>query len=346
MSTPATSHAAPAKPATATGGLALALRRHPELMVAAVLVLAVVVIGTINPVFWQPANLFSLLRASVITGILGLAVLMVMLSGGIDVSFPAFAIAAMYLTVKAMIAWGFDGVLLPFLMATAIGAGLGLVNAVFVHYFRMIPLIVTLGTGTAVLGFILGVVGTSQINIDQMPPLLIGFARGEFLHVPQGDGTAGLSSMVLVYAAIAVLVHLMLRHTMMGRSIYALGGGEEAARRVGFNTRRTTFFIYGLAGALAGFAGLLHGAMIWTANPRDMVGLELDVIAAVVLGGASIFGGRGSVIGTVLGGLTLVVITNSLIILGVDTTWQRVVVGLIVIAATAATAWRDRKRLA
>ena len=272
---------------------------------------------------------------------------MVMLSGGIDVSFPAFAIAAMYLTVKAMIAWGFDGVVLPFLMATGIGLLLGLVNAVFVHYLRMIPLIVTLGTGTAVRGFILGVVGTSQINIDQMPPLLIGFARGEFLHVTQADGSqAGLSSMVLVYAGIALLVHLMLRHTMIGRGIYALGGGEEAARRVGFNTRRITFFIYGLAGALAGFAGLLHGAMIWTANPRDMVGLELDVIAAVVLGGASIFGGRGSVAGTVLGVLTLVVITNSLIILGVDTTWQRVVVGLIVIAATAATAWRDRRRIA
>lgn len=327
--------------------IAALLRRHPEFMVGAVLLAAVLLIGTVNPVFWQPANLFSLLRASVISGILALAVLMVMLSGGIDVSFPAFAIAAMYLTVKAMIAWGFDGVVLPFMMATGIGLLLGLVNAVFVHYLRMIPLIVTLGTGTAVRGFILGVVGTSQINIDQMPPLLIGFARGEFLHVTQADGSqAGLSSMVLVYAGLALLVHLMLRHTMIGRGIYALGGGEEAARRVGFNTRRITFFIYGLAGALAGFAGLLHGAMIWTANPRDMVGLELDVIAAVVLGGASIFGGRGSVAGTVLGVLTLVVITNSLIILGVDTTWQRVVVGLIVIAATAATAWRDRRRIA
>jgi len=328
-------------------GLANALRRHPELMVAAVLVLAVVVIGVVNPVFWQPSNIFSLLRASVISGILALAVLLVMLSGGIDVSFPAFAIAAMYLTVKAMIAWGFDGVILPFLMASGIGLGLGLVNVVFVHYFRMIPLIVTLGTGTAVRGFILGAVGTSQINIGQMPPKLIDFARTDLFAIARPDGSAaGLSAMVLVLAVIALLVHLMLRYTMMGRSIYALGGGEEAARRVGFNVRRTTFFIYGLAGALAGFAGLLHGAMIWTANPRDMVGMELDVIAAVVLGGASIFGGRGTVIGAVLGVLTFVVITNSLIILGVDTTWQRIVVGLIVIAATAVTAWRDRKRLA
>ena len=328
-------------------GIASAFRRHPELMVAAVLFVTVVTIGLVNPVFWQPSNLFSLLRASVITGILGLAVLLVMLSGGIDVSFPAFAIAAMYLTVKAMIAWGFDSILPAFAMATGIGLLLGLVNAVFVHYLRMIPLIVTLGTGTAVRGLILGVVGTSQINIDQMPPNLIDFARTQLLSVTQADGSqAGLSAMVLVYAVIALLIHLLLRHTMLGRSIYALGGGEEAALRVGFNIRQTTFLIYGLAGGIAGFAGLLHAAMIWTANPRDMVGLELDVIAAVVLGGASIFGGRGSVIGTILGGLTLVVITNSLIILGIDTTWQRVVVGLIVIAATAATAWRDRKRIA
>ena len=324
-----------------------ALLRRPEAVVAAVLVVAVVGIGLVNPVFWQPANLFSLLRASVVTGILALGVLLVMLSGGIDVSFPAFAIAAMYLTVKAVTAWGVGGVALPFLMATGIGGALGLVNAAFVHGFRMIPLIVTLGTGTAVRGFILGVVGASQINVDQMPPDLIAFGRAELFSVAQADGSAaGLSAMVPLYAAVALGVHLFLRRTMMGRSIYALGGGEEAARRVGFDVRRSVFVIYGVAGALAGFAGLLHGAMILTANPRDMIGLELDVIAAVVLGGASIFGGRGSVAGTVLGVLTLVVVTNSLIILGVDTTWQLVVVGLIVIAATAATAWRDRKRLA
>jgi len=324
-----------------------ALLRRPELMVAAVLVAAVVSIGLVNPVFWQPANVFSLLRASVINGILALGVLLAMLSGGIDVSFPAFAIAAMYLTVRAMVAWHLDGVALPFLAAAGIGLGLGLVNAAFVHGLRMIPLIVTLGTGTAVRGFILGVVGTSQVNIDQMPPGLINFARGELFSVAQPDGSpAGLSAMVLVYGVLALLVHLLLRHTLMGRGIYALGAGEEAARRVGFDVRRTTLLVYGLAGALAGFAGLLHGAMIWTANPRDMIGLELDVIAAVVLGGASIFGGRGSVLGTVLGVLTLVVVANSLIILHVDTTWQRIVVGLIVIAATAATAWRDRRRLA
>lgn len=116
--------------------------------------------------------------------------------------------------------------------------------------------------------------------------------------------------------------------------------------RVGFNTGATIFFVYCIAGALAGFSGLLHSSMIWLANPRDFVGLELDVIAAVVLGGASIFGGRGTVLGTLMGVFMLVMVKNSLIIMKVDTTWQRVVVGLIIIIATAITAWRDRKSIA
>ena len=321
------------------------LLRRPELAVAVLALVAMLVIGAINPDFWNAGNIFSLLRANVITGILALGVMMVMLSGGIDVSFPAFAIAAMYITIKAMIAWHIDGVVLPFLISTTIGLSLGLVNAAFVHGLRMIPLIVTLGTGTAVRGFLLGVVGVSQINIDRMPPALIGFARTDLVHVTLLNGQqVGLSAMILVYLLLALGVHLMLRHTLIGRSIYALGGGEEAARRAGFNVRGTVFFIYGLAGALAGFAGLLHGSMIWIANPHDLVGAELDVIAAVVLGGVSIFGGRGSVLGTMLGVFTLVMLTNSLIIMHIDTTWQRIVTGTIVILAAGATAWRDRRR--
>ena len=104
-------------------------------------------------------------------------------------------------------------------------------------------------------------------------------------------------------------------------------------------------FVYVTAGALAGFSGLLHSSMIWLANPRDFVGLELDVIAAVVLGGASIFGGRGTVLGTVLGVFILVMIQNSLILMGIDTTWQRVVVGGMLIAAVTVTALRDRRAL-
>lgn len=325
----------------------MALLRRSETVIAGILLLAMVLIGTINPAFWQLDNLFSLMRSNVIIGIMAMGVLLVLISGGIDVSFPAFAVAAMYLTIKGMLALGYNGVVLPLLAATLMGLAFGAVNGFFVYKFRMIPLIVTLGTSAMVRGFLLGVVGTSMININKMPTALIDFARTDVISVTKADGTTyGLTAMVLIYLGLALAMHLVLRYTMIGRSAYALGGDPEAARRAGFDLRKTIFFIYCVAGALAGFAGLLHSGMIWLANPRDFVGLELDVIAAVVLGGASIFGGRGSVLGTMLGVFMLVMVKNSLIIMHVDTTWQLVVVGLIVIAATALSAWRDRRRAA
>ena len=325
----------------------MALLRRSETVIAGILLLAMVLIGTINPAFWQLDNLFSLMRSNVIIGIMAMGVLLVLISGGIDVSFPAFAVAAMYLTIKGMLALGYNGVVLPLLAATVMGLLFGAVNGFFVYKFRMIPLIVTLGTSAMMRGFLLGVVGTSMININKMPTALIDFARTEVVSVTKADGTTyGLTAMVLIYLGLAVLIHLVLRYTMIGRSAYALGGDPEAARRAGFDLRKTIFFVYCVAGALAGFAGLLHSGMIWLANPRDFVGLELDVIAAVVLGGASIFGGRGSVLGTMLGVFMLVMVKNSLIIMRVDTTWQLVVVGSIVIVATALSAWRDRRRTA
>jgi simple sugar transport system permease protein len=323
----------------------MTLFRKSEVIIAAILLVVMIVIGLVNPAFWQLDNLFSLMRSNVVIGIMALGVLLIMISGGIDVSFPAFAVAAMYLTVKGMLYFGHNGVVLPFVAAATMGLLFGFLNAFFVYKFRMITLIVTLGTGSMVRGFLLGVVGTSMININKMPDVLIDFAKIEIFSVTKADGTHfGLTAMVLIYLGLAILVHLILRYTMIGRSVYALGGSPEAANRVGFDIRKTTFFVYCFAGALAGFAGLLHSGMIWLANPRDFVGLELDVIAAVVLGGASIFGGRGSVFGTMLGVFMLVMVKNSLIIMKVDTTWQRVVVGIVIIIATAVTAWRDRKR--
>jgi simple sugar transport system permease protein len=324
-----------------------ALLRRSETVIFLVLVAAIVVIGLIRPEAWELGNLFSLLRANVITGIMALGVLTVMISGGFDVSFPYFAMAAMYITLLGMLATGYTGVVLPFIVSTVIGLLLGVLNGFLVYYLRMIPLIATLGSGAMVRGFLLGVIGTANINIDRMPPALIKFASLHLVKLTEPDGTTiELSAMVLIYLALAVVVHVVLRHPMIGRGVFAVGGDREAARRAGFDVRRITYFIYCLAGALAGFAGLLYVSMSWLANPRDLAGSELDVIAAVVLGGASIFGGRGSVLGTMLGVFMLVLVNNSLIILHVSTTWQRVAVGAIIIVATGTTAWRDRRRAA
>lgn len=320
--------------------------RSSDAIIMAILAIAMVVIGLINPAFWQMSNLFSLLKSNVVIGIMALGVLLVMISGGIDVSFTAFAVAGMYLVVKVMVALDYNGLVLPFMSATLIGGLLGLMNAGIIHRFSMIPLIVTLGTASVVRGLVLGLVGTSNVNINKMPPALIEFGRTDLLVLERANGsTYGLTAMIAIYLGLALALHLVLKHTMIGRSVYAYGADPEAAKRVGFSTRRTMIFVYATAGALAGFSGLLHSSMIWLANPRDFIGLELDVIAAVVLGGASIFGGRGTVLGTVMGVFILVMIQNSLILMGIDTTWQRVVVGSMLIVAVTMTALRDRRKL-
>jgi simple sugar transport system permease protein len=129
---------------------------------------------------------------------------------------------------------------------------------------------------------------------------------------------------------------------MLGRGIFALGGDPVATERAGFNVRGIQFFIYCFVGLLSGVAGVLHSTFMRNANPFDLVGLELMVIAAVVLGGASITGGRGSVFGTVIGVAFIVVIDNSLILAGIPTYWQRIVTGAIIVLSTAATAQRAR----
>ncbi len=319
--------------------------RTPEAAVGIVLVLSVVGVGAANPAFWGWGNLFGLLRSASVTGIMALGVLVVLVAGGIDVSFPAIAAAAMYLSVRAVTDWDWPGGIAAMaLMAAGIGGLLGAVNALFVHSVRLVPLIVTLGTGALVRGFLLGIVGTSVVNVGRMPTDALAFGRIAVLEWTGDAGRVQLSIAVLIWAAAAALMHLLLRVTVPGRGLFALGGDPEAAKRVGFDVRGLTYLAYGLAGALAGVAGLLHACLAQQASPREFIGLELDVLAAVVLGGASIFGGRGSVPGAVLGVLLLVVLNNSLILMGVPTTWQRVVVGAILVGAAGVTALRERAR--
>jgi len=318
--------------------------RRSEAVIGLIVIVAMILIGIANPAFWDLDNLFGLLQSNIVIGIMALGVLMVMISGGIDVSFPSIAVAGMYLTVNGMLMTHYNGVFLPFLVSTLIGLVLGGMNALFVHKFRMIPLIVTLGTASIVRGLVLGILGTSMININRFPKVLIAFTKWDIYTIVKPDGTtSGLTGMLVIYLAVAVAIHILLKYTLLGRGVYAMGGAAESASRVGFSLRKTTFFVYCASGALAGFAGMLHSSMIWLCNPRDFVGMDMQVIAAVVLGGASIFGGSGSVPGTMIGVFMLVMVKSSLILMKVETTWQLVVLGTILIVATALSALRDRK---
>lgn len=313
-----------------------------EFIVLCILAALIVLIGAVNPAFYSLGNVFSLLKGTVILGIFALGVLIVIISGNIDISFTAIAAFAMYCTGKLMLRFFPEGPLISALaLAGVIGILLGAVNALFVAYFRMPALIVSLGTASAIRGFMLAFIGVRIIN--NLPDAHIAFSRSSLIELADSSGKiVALPTAFLIYVTLAVLVWLLLRYTMVGRGIFALGGDPVAAERAGFNVAGLQVFIFCLVGFLSGIAGVLHSTYMRNANPFDIVGTELTVIAAVVLGGASITGGKGSVFGTVVGVLFLVIIDNSLILTGIPSYWQRVATGLIIVLSTAATAIRAR----
>ena len=306
-----------------------------EFSVAVILVVFSLVVGIIAPRFFSIGNLFALLKSTAVTGIFALGALLVLISGGIDISFPAVAVVSMYITGKWFETIAYSGpVIAAFLVAIAIGIVLGTLNAAIIATFRLPTLIVTLGTLSAYQGFVLTFVDTRIIN--RLTEAMVRYSRSEILRTTMPNGqTTGLHVSIFVYLALALVTALILRYTTIGRGIYALGGDRQATERAGFNIRNIEFFIYGYVGLLAGVAGILHSAHVRNANPFDLVGSELNVIAATVLGGAVIGGGRGTVVGTLLGVLLITVMNNSLILLGIPSYWQRLTTGLILLVAVA-----------
>lgn len=317
--------------------------KNNEGILALVLVALIVTMSVLSPAFLTAGTAFSTLRSATVPLIFALAVLIVIVSGGIDVSFAAVAIFSAYTAVSFAITMAPE---LPaaviIAMAIAIGAGLGLFNGLVIARFRLPTLIVTLGTQGIFVGVMYTYVGATYYA--QLPPALAAMSSMTVLDFSTGTGRASLHVMAVVAIALAVVVWWMLTRTMFGRSLYAIGGDVEAARRAGFRVMRTQILVYVLVGVLAAVAGIAHMVMGRSANPQDLVGDELDIIAAVVLGGASIFGGRGSVIGTVLGVILIQLINNSLLLAGVPSAWLRAAVGLLLIVGVGVQALSARRK--
>jgi simple sugar transport system permease protein len=313
-----------------------------EGILAVVLVLLVVVMSIANPVFFTLPTAFGIARSAIVPTILALGVLLVIILGGIDVSFAAIAIFAAYTTVRLMESGTFDlGLVAAFLVAVLIGGALGAINGWLVARFRLPTLIVTLGTQGIFKGVLLTYVGAQYIA--NLPESIAAVGTTNVLEVSVAGGRANLHVMVLPAVVLAVLLAWVLRRTMFGRSIYAIGGDAEAARRAGIRVVRVQVLVFVIVGAMAAVAGMIYVVLGRSASPQELVGDELDIIAAVVLGGASIFGGRGSVLGTVLGVLLVQVISNSLILAGVPSAWQRAAVGALLVIGVGIQAVAARR---
>jgi simple sugar transport system permease protein len=313
-----------------------------ETLVSLILIAFCAVTAWIEPSFLSQSTLFDLLRSSIVTAMFAVGVLLVLASGGIDVSFTAIAAFAMYVGTKAMVAFGMgDSILVAFLVAGLIGLALGLVNGFFIASLGLPTLIVTLGTLSVFRGFLLTFVGTQLITA--VPIGMRSFSRAMLFRLTLADGSViSLPVAFLLVVVVAGLTWFLLNRTMLGRSIYALGGAPESALRVGVNVVAVQYFVYAYVGVLSSIAGIVHASLARVANPFDLVGLELTVIAAVVLGGARLSGGHGTILGTLLGVALIVVINNSLIVLGIPSTWQNIVTGGLILFGTGVPALRTR----
>lgn len=319
-----------------------------EFYVALTLIVLSVFIGIMNPAFFSAGNMIDLVRSSIVTGIFAIVAMVVIISGGIDVSFTAIAAFSMFATTKILTHFDYQGsIWIAFLLAAVIGLLLGLINAFLISRFKLPTLIVTLGTASMFMGFLLTFVGYKEIT--NIPKGMIEFSKIDLLKVTSDTGVVySLPISILVLVAVAAIVWSILKFTMLGRSIYAIGGDPVSAKRAGFNIVKIQFFIYSLVGALSGVAGIIHTSLMRNSNPMDFMGAELLVIAAVILGGTRITGGHGTVLGTFLGVFLVLIINNSLILLGIPSYWQRFIVGLLILVGTGITAYqatRSTKKL-
>lgn len=314
-----------------------------ETVLLIVMIVVILLITMINPQFLTAYNMIDMLRSSIVDGIFALGAMIVLISGGIDISFPAIGAFSMYATTLICIHFGYDGnIVLPMIIAAAIGTLLGSMNALFIHVFKIPVFIATLGTQNIINGILLTFIGSNAIMSTNLPKGFTRFSKSSLITVPAQVGKSSLPVAFLLLVGLALAVYLILNHTMLGRGVYAVGGNPVAAERVGFPVGRIQLFVYCFSGCLAGIAGLTHTCLVRTSNPFDVIGTELNIIAAVVLGGTSITGGRGTVRGTLLGVFLITIISNSLIMIGVSTYWQRAVLGLLIIISVSTAAFQNK----
>ncbi len=314
-----------------------------EFIVFLILIALSIVVGAINPAFFTISTLFDTLRASIVYFIMAFGLLPIIIAGGVDISFVAIAAVSSYATHMFLISRGYQGgILLYFVIATILGLLGGLLNAFLVTRFKLQIFDVSLATFTMWYGFNLFFVGATA-NFD-LPKPTVGYYE-KFLIIAKDPvvGQTGLHVSILYVIVIGLFIWWFLKYTTIGRGVYAIGGNREVAVRSGFNVNRIFMIIFGIMGMLAAIAGVTQAFLNRFFNPVVFIGNPLDVIAAIILGGAAITGGRGTVIGTALGVLLIQLINKALILTGIPVEWQKFVVGLILIIFTSLPAIQARR---
>lgn len=295
-----------------------------------VIVLFAVVMTQLSDVFLTKANIINLLYQSTILAVFAVGMTFVVLTAGIDLSVGSVAALSSVLATKLFV----DQDLPPavgMLIAILLGAGIGLANGLAVTRLGISPLIVTLATLSAGSGAAFA--WTDGSNITPVPEIYKTLGTEKIL---------GLPILIPFALAIALVAHVVLARTRFGRSVYAVGGNATAARLAGIRTERIVTAVYVISGVTAAIAGLMLTARLFSGSPRAGQGIELTVIAAVVIGGTSLFGGLGKIRGTLYGVLLITMVTNSINLLGVPSAYDDLITGGVIFIAAAVDVYRHR----
>jgi ribose transport system permease protein len=281
--------------------------------------------------FVTTQNLSIVLQQAAVNSVLAAGMTFVILTGGIDLSVGSILAAAAMIGLIVSLGYGDLGVPAAMLMGLVIGMG----NGALIAYLRLPPFIVTLGSLTAVRGFARLLGNDTTVFNSNLP--FAGIGNG-YLHV----GPVSLPWLVVIAFLVIFGSWLILRRTVLGVHIYAVGGNEAAAALSGIKVKRVLLFVYGASGLLAGVGGVMQAARLYAANGLQLgQSYELDAIAAVIVGGTSFVGGIGSIWGTLIGALIIAILNNALILLGVPDVWQYIIKGGVIIGAVTL----DRLRL-
>ncbi|MGH3979490.1 MAG: ABC transporter permease [Pseudonocardiaceae bacterium] len=321
---------------TITTALPAALRDRlsdavSQVAAGGILIVLFIALSIASPAFLTADNLFNLGSQTSVNAVMAVGVTLVIITAGIDLSVGSVAALSGVVGVLIMAQLGF-GALLGILGGIAVGAAAGLVNGLLVSVVGLPPFIATLGMLSVARGLVL--ISTGAVSVFGAPE---GFRL-------LGQGVIGsLPIPILVIVVVAVAGHLVLTRTRLGRYAYAMGSNAEAARLSGIPVRRHLTGVYVICGALAGLGGMIAASRINSGQPNFGEGLELDVIAAVVIGGASLFGGQGTVLGSLIGAFLVALIRNGAVLLDINTFYQNVIIGVIIWIAVFWDRFRRRR---
>jgi len=314
-------------------------RSRHEFWLLLVIVALAVILSLFSPSFFTLRNLSDILTSNAYLAILCSGLVVVLIAGGIDVSFTAIASVAQYAALSYAKSMGGNWPAV-FLVACAVGVLCGLFNAVLIYQFKIRSIIATIATLNVFYGLLITISGGRWISV-----LPDWFQRGIswFEFTDSDDYTYALNLQILLLVVSFLITWCLLQRSSIGRQIYAMGGNPEAAQRLGFRVFRLHLLVYGYMGFTAGLASIVQAQLAQTVMPSSLVGKELDVLAAVVLGGASLMGGVGTVLGTILGVALLAIMQNALLLVAVSSYWLQFFSGLVILVAMSITAIQTRR---